>query len=317
MAIRYSLDIAIPALKHRLGYEHGIVMAGSCFTENIGQRLQHLLLDVAINPNGIVFNPVSLAEPFKRIVEARPYSEEDLLHHNGLWSGLHHHGRFTSKDKKQFLEAINSAHEAFTASLKKASLLVLTFGTAWVYHLKERDSIVANCHKLPAEMFSKHLLTTSEIVELWSDVSAKLKAMNPSLDIIFTVSPVRHLRDGVHENNLSKAVLLLAVNQLAKEKGSYFPAYELVNDDLRDYRFYDADGAHPNSMAIDYVFDKFIQYAFTDKSQQVMKAVSDYRKLEQHRPLDTSQENTDKLKYHAEAMRDKIIAQYPILKNRL
>ncbi|MES2616237.1 MAG: GSCFA domain-containing protein [Bacteroidota bacterium] len=317
MTIPYSLDLRIDPLGTRIGFDDKIVLMGSCFTEHIGGKLNDRYFDTLMNPNGIVFNPLSLLEPLKRVIDGNGYSEGDLVRQNELWSSIYHHGKFSNRNKEKVLNAINKEQLSFSAYLKQADWLIVTFGTAWVYTLKERDEIVANCHKLPQHFFSKHLLSVDEIAERWLKIMEQLLAINPALNVIFTVSPVKHLRDGVHENNLSKATLLLAIEKMKSKNIHYFPAYELVIDDLRDYRFFDSDGAHPNSMAIDYVFDKFSHYAFAEKTQQAMKAVSDYRKLEQHRPLDTSQENTDKLKYHAEAMRDKIIELYPILKNRL
>lgn len=260
-------------------------MMGSCFTEHISGRLSRLNFDVPGQPSGIVFNPVSLAHPFRMMKEQKAYSISDLIMSGDAWYSKYHHGVFTGREKEELLNQINEAHEEFVSGIRGADFLFITFGSAWIYKLKDSEEPVANCHKIPQEQFDKELLSLDEIVKVWDKLITDVLTFNPSIRIVFTVSPVKHLRDGVVENNISKATLLLAVHELCRLHAvvGYFPAYELVNDDLRDYRFYEPDGAHPNSLAIDYVFEKF-RDAFMDKeSLEYMDEMEKFRRMQSHR----------------------------------
>lgn len=253
----YHLNIQIPPHKTGIQPKDLLVFAGSCFSENIASKLVKLHFNCINSPNGIVFNPISLAVPFQQLIAQKNYTEQDTIQQNNTWYSLHHHGKIHHENQNELLNQINQNQDNFKKQLLAAKWLFITFGSAWVYTLKSKNTIVANCHKLPQQHFEKRLLSVNEIAAIWQPIIAQLKTLNPELNIVFTVSPVKHLRDGVHENNLSKATLLLAINQLIQDKDNYFSAYELLNDDLRDYRFYETDAAHPNTMAIDYIFEKF------------------------------------------------------------
>lgn len=289
--IRYSLDMQPLPLPVLIGPEDKLVLQGSCFAEHLSSRLGRYHFNHYSNPNGIVFNPFSLAEPLDRLLNNRKYTVADLIFYNEKWQSLYHHGKFSSVDKEVCLENMNREQVNFENQISSARWLIITFGSAWVYTLKDREVLVANCHKIPQSQFDKRLLSTEEIVAKWKNITEGLKAVNPDLHIVYTVSPVRHLRDGVHENNLSKSVLLLAIQSLQSNSSFYFPSYELVIDDLRDYRFFDSDGAHPNELAVDYVFDKFIRSAMTEDSRKKIEDIEGYFKYRDHRLLDTSGQN--------------------------
>ncbi len=258
-----------------IDYATGIVSLGSCFSDEIGKRLQEGDFHIEQNPFGTLYNPASIASALRRIMYDREIGMEDLVEHEGLWHSWHHHGSFSRATAEECLEACNSRiHQAHEA-LKQASLLMITFGSAWIY--EREGQVVANCHKLPQENFVRRKMSVEDIVSLWRPLLKELYSFHPHLSTLFTVSPIRHIGDGLHGNQLSKSTLLLAIDELVdselppvkrKKKGAkveepdhpvtvYFPAYEIVVDELRDYRFYEADMVHPSTLAVDVVWDRF------------------------------------------------------------
>lgn len=258
-----------------IDYATGIVSLGSCFSDEIGKRLQEGDFHIEQNPFGTLYNPASIASALRRIMYDREIGMEDLVEHEGLWHSWHHHGSFSRATAEECLEACNShIHQAHEA-LKQASLLMITFGSAWIY--EREGQVVANCHKLPQENFVRRKMSVEDIVSLWRPLLKELYSFHPHLSTLFTVSPIRHIGDGLHGNQLSKSTLLLAIDELVdselppakrKKKGAkveepdhpvtvYFPAYEIVVDELRDYRFYEADMVHPSTLAVDVVWDRF------------------------------------------------------------
>ena len=256
-----------------IDYATGIVSLGSCFSDEIGRRLQECDFHIEQNPFGTLYNPASVASALRRIMYDCEIGMEDLVEHEGLWHSWHHHGSFSRTTAEECLKVCNNrlhrAHEA----LKQAGLLMITFGSAWVY--EREGQVVANCHKLPQDNFVRRKLSVDDVVSLWQPLLDELHACYPMLHVLFTVSPIRHIGDGLHGNQLSKATLLLAIDQLVdhdlptpQKKGGkmpeaerpwtvYFPSYEIVLDELRDYRFYDPDMAHPSDLAVDVVWDRF------------------------------------------------------------
>ena len=268
-------------------YLDRLFFLGSCFTSHIGSRMASLHFRVCLNPFGILFNPASITGCLERTHSGIPYSEEDLRLHNGLWYSLDHHSSFSQPDRTACLHQINlqlvGAHEALAAS----DVLLLTFGSAWAYRHRETGRIAANCHKLPEAEFDRFLLQPGFIAENCQKILDLLRKDNPALRVIFTVSPVRHLRDGMEGNQLSKSTLLLAIQQLlsSSEYCAYFPAYEIMMDDLRDYRFYEPDMVHPNSTAIDYIWNKFSELYFDRETREIEAEVERLNQALRHRPL--------------------------------
>ncbi|MBN2744281.1 GSCFA family protein [Breznakibacter xylanolyticus] len=280
-------EITPPEAPRRIDYADHILCMGSCFAENIGKRFIDNRMNALVNPFGILFNPMSIAMAIRRMIATTEYTSNDLIQHQGIWHSFAHHGCFSSSDMDQTLNAINRSLVKASHEIRHCNYLFLTFGTSWVYEWVETQQIVANCHKLPDKNFNRYRLCVDRIVELYKKLLIELLEINPGVQIVLTVSPVRHWKDGANGNQLSKAVLLLAVDQLCKlfECASYFPAYEIVLDDLRDYRFFDDDMLHPSSVAIDYVWEKFAGSWFNRETVACCKAMEPIVCARHHRPL--------------------------------
>lgn len=270
-----------------LEHTHPIMLVGSCFTEHVGEKLKKAKFETLINPSGILYNPLSISTFLKRILEGKPYTEHDLREGNGLFFSYDHHGSFSGQERKVVLEGINSNLHKAQEFIQKTHVLFLTFGTSYVYLLKENGQVVANCHKQPDTLFERKRLSSQEIITTYTHLIEKLLLLNPELHIVFSVSPIRHMRDGLHENTLSKAELLLAIDSLTKHfpHCHYFPSYELLMDDLRDYRFYTEDMLHPSDVAISYIWDYFSQSFFSKHTQETSKEVEKVLNLLDHRLL--------------------------------
>lgn len=277
-----------------IAHSDQIVMMGSCFSENIGAVLINGKFQVDLNPFGILFNPVSIAQSLESLINCRAYTKSDLFEQEGLWNSFDHHGCFSSVDPDKMLHVLNARVEQSSEYLRNASYLFVTFGTAWVYEYRKTGQIVANCHKVPAKEFTRYRLTVSDIVEQWEKVISQLAKLNPFLKILFTVSPVRHWKDGAVGNQLSKSVLLLAVDQLVsafgEEKAIYFPSYEIMMDELRDYRFYADDMQHPSSLAVEYISERFCEQFMTENTRELMRKIIRLRQRCNHCPLNNETE---------------------------
>ncbi len=240
----------------RLGYNNKVLLMGSCFTENMGQKMESLHFGTMLNPFGILYNPLSMAEAMRRSLENCWIDESVLVNYEELWHSWLHHGAFSRRDRQECLVACNERIAEANRFLESCDTIILTFGSAWCYRLKENGMVVANCHKVPASNFEKTLLTVDEIVEIWKPLVQRLR--EKEMRILFTISPVRHWAYGAHGNQLGKAVLFLAVERLMQQEGTYyFPAYEIVMDELRDYRFFADDMLHPSPLAEKIVWQRF------------------------------------------------------------
>lgn len=275
----------------RITYEDPVMFIGSCFAYEIGSRLKEGKMPVMINPAGTVFNPVSVIKTIDSIISPRPFTEKDLYLHNGMWHSFSHYSDFSSENSKDVIERINRRSALAHEFLKKAGYLFVTFGTARVYRLKSTGEIVSNCHKMPSDFFERELLTVSDVVELWQKKLDNLKELFPGLRVIFTVSPVRHWKDGAHGNQVSKSVLFLAIEELLSHSTSptYFPAYEILMDELRDYRFYDEDMLHPSSKAVEYIWEAFSKCYLSQDTIMAWKEAAAIVKAVQHRISSGSQ----------------------------
>jgi len=248
---------------------------GSCFVENIGGWLLKVKFNLQTNPFGITYNPISISKQLTLLSNMETYPEAQLFLHNEFWQSFDHHSRFSGMNKNTVLSTINKSFLAAKTQLNNVNYLLITFGTANIYTHKKSNQVVSNCHKLPNNEFSKKRLTVKEIMAAWEPILQKFSDMPPLVNIIFTVSPVRHLRDGILENQRSKATLLLAIDNLVTKFDNchYFPAYEIVIDDLRDYRFYDKDMIHPNEVAIDYIKEKFAATYFDENCKSIVDEI--------------------------------------------
>ncbi len=285
--MRFHLDLDTGLSPAHMQHRQKLLLMGSCFTEHIGKRLNDLKFDCHANPFGIVFNPESMLQALTRLLENKPFAESELMEQQGSWLSLETHTSLTRSSKEELITTLNALVAEWHEHLKTARWLMLTFGSAFYYEHQEQQRIVANCHKLPAKQFTKKMADPSAIIASYTDLLKALRSFNPDLNVILTVSPVKHVRDGVVENSLSKAALILAAHGIvnANDQCYYFPAYELVNDDLRDYRFYEADMAHPNQQAIDYVWQKFSGSYFDPASRPLLDRLAALNTAFRHRPL--------------------------------
>ncbi|PLX09544.1 MAG: GSCFA domain protein [Marinilabiliales bacterium] len=292
-----------------------IGFTGSCFAENIGNKLDNLKFKVQVNPLGINYNPLSLGQSIKRIINQNLITENDLFLANDLWNSYDFHSKFSSKNKDEAIEKINDAVLNSHQFLKSADYLFISFGTSYVYKLKS-GNIVSNCNKQADNNFERILLTTEEIVEFWLQLLKEIKEFNPKLKLVFTISPIRHKRDGFIANQLSKSILFVAVNQLKSKFDNvyYFPSYEIMMDELRDYRFYKEDMIHPSELAVDYILERFGDTFFGDETKEINKKISKILAALNHRPFNTDLSN---YKEHLENVLhdiEDLERQYPYLK---
>lgn len=291
--MKFRFEFEPKKLPEPITHRHKILLVGSCFTENIGSKLDNYKFTTLQNPNGILFNPVSVAEALTAYVENTSVSEDDLFFYNDAWHSWKHHSRFSGLTPTDALANINASTAAAHRFLKDADFVFLTLGSAWIYTLTNKapkatpGAVAANNHKAPADWFQRRLMTVEEVLRILDNVIHRLFLFNPKLKIIFTISPVRHLREGAVENNRSKAVLIGAVHHLVDkfDRLYYFPAYELVIDDLRDYRFYAEDLVHPNYFATQYVWEKFVGACIDEKTKALVEEIYAINLAYKHKPF--------------------------------
>lgn len=283
MELRTTFPIEPSEVK--ITYNDRVMFIGSCFASSVGSQMETGHMPVLINPAGAVFNPVSVSNTLDTITSEKEFLIDDLHFYDGTWLSFYHYTDFSSDDPSKVLEKINSRSRVAYDFLKHARFLFVTLGTARVYKLKKSGLIVSNCHKIPSDQFESKLLTIDEVVKLWTVQLDKLHSLFPGLKVAFTISPVRHWKDGAHGNQVSKSVLFLAVEELLKHKAEpqYFPAYELVMDDLRDYRFYKEDMLHPSVSAIDYIWEAFCGCYFQKDTVNLWREVARITKAFNHR----------------------------------
>ncbi len=296
--MQFQLPISIKKSENKITYRDAIFLIGSCFTEYIGNSLAEAKISVFQNPSGILFNPQSVCETLIATIKNKKVDENNLFQLNEVWHSWNHHSRFSHVDKKACLENINTTQTNSHHFLKNADWLIVTLGSAFCYKLTSNAQLanlsvggcVANCHRAPANWFTKSLLEVDEINNLLINLNKELNAFNPKLKIIFTISPVRHVRDGVVENNRSKARLIESVHSLINkyETISYFPSYELLIDVLRDYRFYDIDLVHPNFMATEFVLQKFVETYMSQEQLGLMEELKKIAIAKKHKPFHPS-----------------------------
>ncbi|HXB91539.1 MAG TPA: GSCFA domain-containing protein [Puia sp.] len=313
--MEFQLPIDIATLPRPIAYGDKILLTGSCFTEHIGNALGDWKFDVLQNPHGILFDPASVASALISYIHNRPYVEEGLVYFNELWQSWQHHSQFSDMDKEKCLLAINGSVARAHAFLKEARWLIITLGSAFSYRLAD-GTTVANCHRAPAQTFTKHLMTIGEINTALDSSLQQLFSFNPSIRVLFTVSPVRHVRDGVVDNNRSKARLIESVHHLVNkyDRIAYFPAYELVIDVLRDYRFYDIDMVHPNYPATNFVLEKFTRHCVEEGSQRILEEVKKIVIARRHKPFQPeTQAHRRFLQEHRQKVTD-LMDRYPFLR---
>jgi hypothetical protein len=277
-----------------MDYHSKMISLGSCFAENMGDKFQYFKFQNTTNPFGIIFNPVSIEKIISKVVRRELFSEEELFFHNERWHSFDIHSDLSNANKEELLANLNTIILSFYNSITEASHIIITYGTSWVYRNLETNTIVANCHKVPQKQFKKELLSTEEIQRSIENSVRLIRTINPNVNFIFTVSPVRHLKDGFVENQVSKANLITAIYSIHHSPFAihhYFPSYEIMMDELRDYRFYAEDMIHPNSIAIDYIWQRFSETHISAESYSIMDEVETIQKGLAHRPFNPNSES--------------------------
>ena len=313
--MKFKIEFDIVPFVSKINPDDKLFFAGSCFSENIASLFEKYKIDIVSNTHGILYNPHSIAGSIFDCIEKKTYTEQDLFYANESWNSFNHHSRFSNSDKEKCLEEINQQIAAAHEQLKTCRHIFITFGSAFVYKHIESKKLVGNCHKVAQKQFEKLLLNKEEIVGQYNKLLQRLKEIKPDTTIIFTVSPVRYVRDGVSENNLSKAVLLQAVHELvaAHEYCFYFPSYEIVNDELRDYRFFEADMVHPNQLAIDYVWERLSEVCFSSGTKEMMSELDLILNAASHKPFNESSEAHKKFKEAYFKKCDELKTKFPHL----
>ncbi|MDR3062316.1 MAG: GSCFA domain-containing protein [Dysgonamonadaceae bacterium] len=293
----FRTKVTIPAFDFSINHSDRMMMMGSCFAENMAVSFRDAGFQIDVNPFGTAYNPLSLASGIRDLMSGKKYAISDLFQHQGLYHSFSHHSRFSGISAEICLENINQRIEASSVFLKNTTILIITYGTASVYILKSNGKTVTNCHKLPESYFIRKRLPVENIVDDWKGLIEELKSYNSNLKLLFTVSPIRHWKDGAHENQLSKSSLLLAIDKLTRcyHFCHYFPSYEILMDELRDYRFYAEDMLHPSSATIEYIWEKFSESFFSVQTQSKIREWRNLHKSLEHKPFNPDSEQYKEL----------------------
>jgi hypothetical protein len=315
----FQTKVEIPQTNLRIGYKDSIMTLGSCFAENIGTKLKQSCFEVDINPFGVLFNPVSIKQSIDLLLQNKPFTESDLFLHNELWQSYSHSSQFSDITTKGCLNKINSRYESASKSIRETDILLITLGTAWVYEEIKTGNVVSNCHKMPTKEFERRKLEVGEIVDTFSCLMCSLLEKKPTLQIIISVSPIRHWKDGALENSVSKSILLLAANELQEQFDNvqYFPAYEIMMDELRDYRFYATDMLHPSEVAIDYIWQRFGETYFDETTRKIKKEIDLLTSDLSHRPLFPESPEFIKFSQKTLIKKQELLEKYPFLNGRI
>jgi len=314
----FQTKVEIPSTDFKITYEDHILTLGSCFAENIGRKMCEVYFGTEVNPFGVLYNPVSIKNSIELLSDNKPFTPQDLFEYNSLWQSFSHSSLFSYITPEGCLTKINGRFEKAAQFLTKTDFLLITFGTAWVFEDRKRGSVVSNCHKLPSAEFARRRLSVDEIVVEYSALILRLQNQFPNLKFIFSVSPIRHWKDGAHENTISKSTLLLAIDALQKQfkNVQYFPAYEIQMDELRDYRFYAPDMLHPSDVAIDYIWSRFADTYFDKATIGMIKEFEQLSTDLSHRPLQPGSEAFKKFMKSTEKKKLELLNKYPFLKER-
>ena len=315
----FQTKVEIPQDNQKINYESQIMTFGSCFAENIGRKMKEVYFKVDTNPFGVLYNPVSISNSIRLLLEAKPFTDTELFEHRGLWQSFSHSSLFSDITAERTLNKINNRFENAVDLFKQTDILLITFGTAWVFEDQKSGRVVSNCHKLPAKQFQRRRLSVDEIVSDYSILINQLTSQRPHLKLIFSVSPIRHWKDGAHENTISKSTLLLAINELQNQFNHvhYFPAYEIQMDELRDYRFYASDMLHPSEVAIDYIWQRFSETYFNELSMGMKKQFEQLQSDLSHRPLFPASEEFQNFQQFTAKRKADLLLKYPFLLSRM
>lgn len=315
----FQTQIPLKKQQHdQIDYNSKLLLLGSCFSENIGNKLAYYKFQSNQNPFGILFHPKAIEKLITNAINQKKYSEEDIFFHNERWHCFDAHSSLSSSNKNELLSNLNNAIQQTYQQLNEASHIIITLGTSWVYREISSDNIVANCHKIPQKQFLKEILPVDKVYESLEAITTLVKSINNNTIITFTVSPVRHIKDGFIENKRSKSHLLSAIHEITSftqsNKITYFPAYEIMMDELRDYRFYAEDMIHPNQTAINYIWKKYTEVWFSQETQQTMEKVNTIQKGITHRSFNPTSEAHLKFLKNIEQKKETLVKAFPFMK---
>ena len=299
-----------------LHHDDSVVLLGSCFSDNIGAKMRGAFMNAAVNPMGTLYNPMSIARGVQRLIDGEPVAGRDLFMQGGVWNSYDFHSRYSLPDKQATIDRMCAAIEQGHEALQRAQLLTITLGTAIVYRLKATGEVVANCHKVPQHEFERRMAPVADMVQQLNQMLDALHAFNPGLKVIFTVSPIRHIADGLDTNSLSKAALRVAIHEVISRHSEwcdYFPAFEIMMDDLRDYRFYASDMVHPSDVAVEYIWQAFQATYLDDRSALAVSRCERVHKRLQHRPMSANHETVDRFNADTASVVRNLIKEYPYL----
>ncbi|WP_422860950.1 GSCFA domain-containing protein [Flagellimonas sp. S174] len=311
-----KLQTSVPLSKaqNSIDYTSTIFLMGSCFSENIGDKFSYFKFQSTQNPFGILFHPLAIEKLITRALTDKKYDASDIFEFQERWLTFDAHSSVGQNSGENLIDTLNNALLKTKTQLEKASHVIITLGTAWVYRHLTRDVIVANCHKVPQKEFEKKLLGIDEIVASLHRMIQLVHSVTKNAECIFTISPVRHLKDGFVENQLSKAHLIAAIHQLQNENVNYFPSYEIMMDELRDYRFYDSDMVHPNGLAIDYIWEKFMSTWISEEVYSIMNEVQSIQKGVSHRAFNPNSEAHKTFEKNLRVKIEYLQKKYPSIK---
>jgi len=302
---------------NQVDYHSKLLLIGSCFSENIGNKLSYYEFQANINPFGILFHPKAIEKFISDVVNKKTYTEEDVFFYNERWHSFHIHSSLSNSDKKVLVENLNTIVSKTNQQIKEASHIIITLGTSWVYKHIASNEVVANCHKIPQKEFSKEILSVDEVSKSLQTIVTLLKNINSKISIIFTVSPIRHTKDGFIENMQSKSHLISGIHQTLntlKNNTYYFPSYEIMMDELRDYRFYKDDMIHPNTTAINYIWEKFNTVWISEEAIKTSKKVEIIKKGLAHKPFNPKSEKHLKFLENLAKKKEILLKAFPFMK---
>ena len=313
-----KLQTQIPLIKESrnlINYNSKIVLLGSCFSENIGNQLDYYKFQTTQNPFGILFHPIAIENLITNAINEKKYTENDVFFNNEQYHSFDTHSSLSANNERDFLDNLNSSIKSTRKTLEEASHIIITLGTSWVYRYIESDQIVANCHKVPQKKFLKEILSVDTISESLEAIILLIKSINKNASILFTVSPVRHIKDGFIENSQSKSHLITAIHQVIDKRkyNYYFPSYEIMMDELRDYRFYAEDMIHPNKTTINYIWEKFMSTWFDVSTNSTMKEIDIIQKGMLHKPFNPNSEKQLQFLENLEQKKLKIMREYSFM----
>ena len=304
-----------PQQHNQIDFNSKLLLLGSCFTENIGDRLAYFKFQNIVNPFGIIFHPKAIENLVLNAINEKVYTPKDVFFHNERWHCFDAHSALSSTTKEELIESLNTAVASTKKRITESTHVIITLGTAWAYRFIESDTIVANCHKVPRKKFLKEILSVNDIAQSLEAISTLIRSVNNNTSILYTVSPVRHLKDGFVENTQSKAHLISAIHEVIepRKNSHYFPSYEIVLDELRDYRFYKEDMIHPNKIAIDYIWEKFSNVWMSDTTNKMIREIETIQKGLSHKPFNRDSKQHQKFLSNLEGKISLLQKEYPFI----